>query len=120
MLKKKRGNRGKKRWAYLAPSQPLEIRLVYPAINTVLTEWPEGLKHLLGKKIVGPNLSGSLAYGVFVPERHDIDSQAVVRTPVVRQNCWSVRPRVVTIYNPLGNPLILKSLVILAKDSLEE
>jgi len=88
--------------------------------QTVLTEWPEGLKHLLGKKIVGPNLSGSLAYGVFVPERHDIDSQAVVRTPVVRQNCWSVRPRVVTIYNPLGNPLILKSLVILAKDSLEE
>src|SRR5215469_15418281 len=79
-----------------------------------------GTEALARQKIVGPNLSGSLAYGVFVPEKHDIDSQAVVRTPVVRQNCWSVRPRDVTIYNPLGNPLILKSLVILAKDSLEE
>jgi hypothetical protein len=41
----------------------------YPAINTVLTDWPEELKHLHWKKIVGLNLSGSLAYGDFVPER---------------------------------------------------
>src|SRR5438445_214242 len=45
----------------------------YPAINTVLTEWAEGLKRLLGKKIVGLYLSGSLAYGDFVPDRSDID-----------------------------------------------
>jgi predicted nucleotidyltransferase len=50
----------------------------YPAINTVLTEWADGLKHLLGKKIVGLYLSGSLAYGDFIPERSDIDLQAVV------------------------------------------
>ena len=45
----------------------------YPAINTVLTEWAEGLKRLLGEKIVGLYLSGSLAYGDFVPDRSDID-----------------------------------------------
>jgi hypothetical protein len=38
----------------------------YPVINTVLAEWAEGLKRLLGKKIVGLDLSGSLAYGDFV------------------------------------------------------
>ena len=41
----------------------------YPAINTVLTEWAEGLKRLLGKQVVGLYLSGSLAYGDFVPDR---------------------------------------------------
>jgi hypothetical protein len=51
----------------------------YPAINTVLTEWAEGLKRLLGEKTVGLYLSGSLAYGDFVPDRSDIDVQAVVR-----------------------------------------
>jgi predicted nucleotidyltransferase len=50
----------------------------YPAINTVLTEWAEGLKRLLGKQAVGLYLSGSLAYGDFVPDRSDIDLQAVV------------------------------------------
>ena len=52
----------------------------YPTINAMLTEWAEGLKRLLGKEIVGLYLSGSLAYGDFVPERSDIDLQAVVRT----------------------------------------
>jgi len=52
----------------------------YPAINTVLSEWAEGVKRLLGKKIVGLYLSGSLAYGDFVPERSNIDLQAVVRS----------------------------------------
>jgi hypothetical protein len=51
----------------------------YPAINTVLTEWAEGLKRLLGEKTVGLYQSGSLAYGDFVPDRSDIDVQAVVR-----------------------------------------
>ena len=54
----------------------------YPAINTVLTEWVEGLKSLLGKNLVGLYLSGSLAYGDFVPERSDIDLEAVVRSPL--------------------------------------
>ena len=53
----------------------------YPTINTVLTEWAEGLKRLLGEKIVGLYLSGSLAYGDFVPDRSDIDLEAAVRNP---------------------------------------
>src|SRR5271169_3298165 len=62
----------------------------YPAINSVLTEWAEGLKRLLGKKIVGLYLSGSLAYGDFVPERSDIDLQAVVRRPLTKDELRSV------------------------------
>ena len=62
----------------------------YPAINTVLAEWAEGLKRLLGKKIVGLYLSGSLTYGDFVPERSDIDLQAVVRNPLTENELRSV------------------------------
>ena len=62
----------------------------YPAINTMLTEWVEGLKRLLGKNIVGLYLSGSLSYGDFVPERSDIDLQAVVRSPLTEGEIGSV------------------------------
>lgn len=62
----------------------------FPEINTLLTEWAEGLKHLLGKKIVGLYLSGSLAYGDFLPERSDIDLQAVVRSPLTENELRSV------------------------------
>jgi Domain of unknown function (DUF4111)/Nucleotidyltransferase domain len=62
----------------------------YPAINSMLTEWAEGLKRLLGKKIVGLYLSGSLAYGDFAPERSDIDLQAVVRSPLTEDELRSV------------------------------
>lgn len=62
----------------------------YPGINSVLTEWAEGLKHLLGKKIVGLYLSGSLAYGDFLPDRSDIDLQAVVRSPLTENELRSV------------------------------
>lgn len=62
----------------------------YPAINTVLAEWVEGLQRLLGKQIVGLYLSGSLAYGDFVPERSDIDLQAVVRRPLNEPELRSV------------------------------
>jgi predicted nucleotidyltransferase len=62
----------------------------YPAINTVLAEWAEGLKRLLGKKIVGLYLSGSLAYGDFVPDRSDIDLQAVVRNPLTEDELRSI------------------------------
>jgi hypothetical protein len=62
----------------------------HPAINTVLTEWAEGLKHLLGKNLVGLYLSGSLAYGDFVPERSDIDLQAVVGNPLTENELKSV------------------------------
>src|SRR5882672_443660 len=62
----------------------------YPAINTVLAEWTEGLKRLLGEKLVGLYLSGSLAYEDFVPERSDIDLQAVVRSPLTENELRSV------------------------------
>jgi hypothetical protein len=62
----------------------------YPAINTVLTEWAEGLQRLLGKKIVGLYLSGSLAYGDFARERSDIDLQAVVRSPLTEDELRAV------------------------------
>jgi len=62
----------------------------YPAINTMLTEWAEGLKRLLGKGIVGLYLSGSLSYGDFVPDRSDIDLQAIVRNPLTEDQLRSV------------------------------
>jgi hypothetical protein len=62
----------------------------YPTINTVLTEWAEGLKRLLGEKIVGLYLSGSLAYGDFVPDRSDIDLEAVIRNPLTEGELKSV------------------------------
>lgn len=62
----------------------------YPAINSVLSEWVEGVKRVLSRKIVGLYLSGSLAYGDFVPERSDIDLQAVVRNPLTEEELRSV------------------------------
>src|SRR5215469_15412366 len=62
----------------------------YPVINTMLAEWVEGLRRLLGRNIVGLYLSGSLAYGDFVPERSDIDLQAVVRSPLVQDELKSI------------------------------
>jgi len=62
----------------------------YPATNTMLAEWVEGLRRLLGKNIVGLYLSGSLACGDFVPERSDIDLQAVVRSPLTQDELRSV------------------------------
>lgn len=62
----------------------------YPAINTVLREWAEGVTRLLGEKIIGLYLSGSLAYGDFVPERSDIDLQAVVQSPLTEDELRSV------------------------------
>jgi hypothetical protein len=62
----------------------------YPAINTILTEWVDGLRRLLGKNVVGLYLSGSLAYGDFVPERSDIDLQAVVGSPLAQEELRSV------------------------------
>jgi hypothetical protein len=62
----------------------------YPAINALLGDWVEGVRRLLGKKIVGLYLSGSLAYGDFVLERSDIDLQAVVQNPLAEGELKSV------------------------------
>jgi Domain of unknown function (DUF4111) len=40
------------------------------------------MKRLLGDRLVSLYLGGSLSYGDFVPERSDIDLQAVVRSPL--------------------------------------
>src|SRR5271166_3046323 len=54
----------------------------YDVINTLLADWVQGVKHILGNKVIGLYLSGSLAYGDFVPDRSDIDLEAVVRSPL--------------------------------------
>jgi hypothetical protein len=51
----------------------------YPEINALLGEWVQGLLHVLGGNVIGLYLSGSLGYGDFVPDRSDIDLQAVLR-----------------------------------------
>src|SRR5215469_9161355 len=77
---------------YSSPAKILDMRDItpYPAIDTVLAEWAEELKRLLGEKIVGLYLSGSLAYGDFVPERSDIDLEAVVQNPLTEDELRSV------------------------------
>lgn len=62
----------------------------YPDINALLTEWVQGLKRRLGDGIVGLYLGGSLSYGDFVPDRSDIDLQAVVRSPLTEYELRSV------------------------------
>lgn len=54
----------------------------YQDINDLLAAWTEGVQNILGENIVGLYLSGSLTYGDFVPERSDIDLQAVVQNPL--------------------------------------
>jgi predicted nucleotidyltransferase len=54
----------------------------YQDINSLLADWTEKAKNILGENVVGLYLSGSLSYGDFVPERSDIDLQAVIRRPL--------------------------------------
>jgi hypothetical protein len=74
----------------LEKSRQMKDATPYPAINAMLSEWVEAVRCLLGKNIVGLYLSGSLAYGDFVPERSDIDLQAVVRRPLTQDELRSV------------------------------
>lgn len=54
----------------------------YQDINDLLAGWTESVKNILGENVVGLYLSGSLTYGDFLPERSDIDLQAVVKRPL--------------------------------------
>jgi hypothetical protein len=47
----------------------------YPEINALPGEWVQGIVRLLDDRVIGIYLSGSLAYGDFVPDRSDIDLQ---------------------------------------------
>lgn len=49
----------------------------------------EGAKQLLRARLIGLYLGGSLSYGDFVPERSDIDLQAVIRDPLTEDE---IRP----------------------------
>src|ERR1700680_1170010 len=62
----------------------------YPDINALLTQYVDGVKSVLGENLVGLYLTGSLAYGDFVPERSDIDLQAVVRNPLTPEELKAV------------------------------
>jgi hypothetical protein len=68
----------------------LENLTPYRDINTLLREWVDGVKRLLGDKVIGLYLAGSLSYGDFVPDRSDIDLQAVVRSPLTQAELKSV------------------------------
>lgn len=57
----------------------------YQEINTLLAEYVRGAKSVIGENLVGIYLTGSLAYGDFVPQRSDIDLQAVVRNPLTQE-----------------------------------
>jgi hypothetical protein len=62
----------------------------YQRINVLLAEWVDGVKRILGEKVIGLYLTGSLAYGDFVPSRSDIDLQAVVWSPLTQDELKSV------------------------------
>ncbi|MBO0859744.1 MAG: hypothetical protein J2P21_15040 [Chloracidobacterium sp.] len=62
----------------------------YQDINSILVDWTEKAKKILGENVVGLYLSGSLSYGDFVPERSDIDLQAVVRPPLNQSELNSI------------------------------
>src|SRR5579871_6624474 len=57
----------------------------YSDINALLADFVGGAKNVLGHNLVGLYLSGSLAYGDFVPSKSDIDLQAVVHKPLTKQ-----------------------------------
>ncbi|MEP7294100.1 MAG: aminoglycoside adenylyltransferase domain-containing protein, partial [Chloroflexota bacterium] len=54
----------------------------YQDINEVLDSLTRGIERILGEKLVGLYLTGSLSYGDFNPASSDIDLVAVVRTPL--------------------------------------
>lgn len=51
-------------------------------INNLLADWAKGVKKISDQNLIGLYLSGSLAYGDFLPKRSDIDLQAVLKRPL--------------------------------------
>jgi len=52
---------------------------LYQDINDLLADWIGGIKNILGPNGLGLYLTGSLAYGDFVPGRSDIDLYVALR-----------------------------------------
>ena len=70
----------------------MELRnlTAYGDINALLADWVRGMKHILGDKVIGLYLAGSLACGDFVIDRSDIDLQAVVANPLREDELHSI------------------------------
>lgn len=51
----------------------------YPDINDILVKLSEGVAEIIGDKLVGLYLTGSLTYGDFDPESSDIDFLAIMK-----------------------------------------
>ena len=54
----------------------------YPDINNVLLFISNGIENILGKKLIGLYLFGSLTYGDFNPDSSDIDLVAIIDEPL--------------------------------------
>ncbi len=54
----------------------------YPDINNVLLFISSGIKNILGKKLIGLYLFGSLTYGDFNPDSSDIDLATIINEPL--------------------------------------
>lgn len=70
--------------------KPIASPTPYGDINALLAEHVDGIKRILGENLVGLYLTGSLAYGDFMPERSDIDLQAVVRNSLTEKELKAV------------------------------
>jgi hypothetical protein len=53
----------------------------YAEVNAILAEMAEGISGILGPRLIGLYLFGSLSYADFLPERSDIDLMALMQTP---------------------------------------
>lgn len=62
----------------------------YQDINNILVDWVSGVKSILQHNVIGLYLYGSLTYGDFVPERSDIDLEAVVGKPLTEEDLKSL------------------------------
>jgi hypothetical protein len=62
----------------------------YDDINNLISVWAQGARERLADNVVGLYLGGSLTYGDFVPQRSDIDLQAVVRISLIKEELAAI------------------------------
>lgn len=65
--------------------------LVPQSVYDYLSTWSQGVQAVLGDKLIGAYLTGSLTYGDFVETRSDIDLAAVVTMPLSQEDLLRVR-----------------------------
>jgi hypothetical protein len=54
-------------------TKPSVVATPYPQINAVLQELLSGVRAILGRRLVGMYLDGSLGIGDFDPDKSDLD-----------------------------------------------